>query len=138
MRRPVITLLAGALTSMSLTLAPAIEHRASTAAGETNVSQASASISPGLHCETFDANGAPLELCDHGADQVTGLPPAPAPSTVAPAESLDPQATAGINCYGDGVSGNDLVYVPTGLSVGATVCDLQPELKQRAPLPRAL
>ena len=105
MRRPVITLLAGALTSMSLTLAPAIAHHASTAAGETNLPQASAPISPGLHCETFDANGAPLELCDHGADQVTGLPPAPAPSTVAPAESLDPQATAGINCYGDGVSG---------------------------------
>ena len=105
MRRSVIGLLVAALASMSLAMAPALAHSAATTAAATSANDSAAAPSPALHCDSFTANGAPLQLCDHGADEVTGLPPAPAPAALAPADALTPQATPGIDCYGDGVSG---------------------------------
>src|SRR5262245_8214988 len=88
-------------------------------AADPAVSTASAP-SPDIQCNTITTpSGAPMEICDHGPDNppdlTLGLPLESYPQFTPPA--LQPQATAGLECYGDGVSGMRVqaVYVvPTG------------------------
>lgn len=118
MRRTVIALLVGALTTMGLGAATATPVEP---AIETPVYAPSPPAESGLHCETFPVNGVPLELCNHGPDQVTGIPPAPAPEALDPA-TLTPAATPGIGCYGDGVTGmrvQAIYAVPDGVTPSA-------------------
>lgn len=108
MRRSLIALFVGALTAMGLAFTA---NPAGTATPD------AVPAAEAVNCYSIPTPaGAALELCDHGPDNppdlVLGLPLESYPPLV-------PQSTAGIECYGDGVSGMrvQVVYVrPPGLT----------------------
>jgi hypothetical protein len=125
-RRMVIALLVGALTTMCLVSTPVGADAERGADPAASVEAAAATVGPpGISCYTVTNDaGADLELCDHGpdviADVTLGLPLESYPQHAA--GDLTPQATPGIKCYGDGVSGIRVqaVYVlPPGVSAVA-------------------
>lgn len=78
-----------------------------------------ASTTPaGITCDTITPRtGGNFEICTHGPDQIGGLPPVDTAALAPP--DLNPAATEGIKCYGDGTSGMRVqaVYaLPPGVS----------------------
>jgi hypothetical protein len=123
-RRTIIGLLVGALATLGLAAASGAPTGAITDAPAAPESTAApAAPGAGVQCTTIATRSdAPMEICDHGPDVVAdltlGLPLESYPQ-YDPGSALTPQATAGIKCYGDGVSGMRVqpVYVlPPGVS----------------------
>ena len=123
MRRAVVGLLVGALTSMGLgAAASGATSNDAPVAAESVATTAPAAAPGGIQCTTITpASRGPMEICDHGPDVVPdldlSLPIESYPQYTPPA--LEPQATPGIECYGDGVSGirvQPVYVVPAGVS----------------------